>query len=72
MVYFKTRIELMVSVELRPEAAYGKDVVGDLVKCMYCTRDPAQGCEKTYLPCTDRDLVQEMSLQLLRVRSPSR
>ena len=31
-----------------PEAGHGKDVVGKLVKCMYGTRDAAQGWENTY------------------------
>ena len=35
-------------VELPPEAGYGKEYVGELDKCMYGTRDAAQGWELTY------------------------
>ena len=46
--YFNASIEREVFVELPPEAGRGKDVVGLLVKCMYGTRDAAQGWEGTY------------------------
>jgi hypothetical protein len=46
--YFNAFIAREVFVELPREAGYGKDVVGKLVKCMYGTRDAAQGWENAY------------------------
>ena len=46
--YFNATIEREVFVELPPEAGYGKGHVGRLVKCLYGTRDAAQGWEGTY------------------------
>ena len=46
--YFNAKISRKVFVELPPEAGYGKDFVGELDKCMYGTRDAAQGWEATY------------------------
>ena len=46
--YFNAFIEREVHVELPPEAGCAKNVVGKLVKCMYGTRDAAQGWEGTY------------------------
>ena len=44
--YFNAKISRKVFVELPPEAGYGKDFVGELDKCMYGTRDAAQGWER--------------------------
>jgi hypothetical protein len=46
--YFNAFIEREVYVELPTEAGCDKSVVGRLVKCMYGTRDAAQGWEGTY------------------------
>jgi hypothetical protein len=46
--YFNAFIEREVFVELPKEAGCGKGVIGRLVKCMYGTRDAAQGWEGTY------------------------
>jgi hypothetical protein len=46
--YFNAFIEREVYVELPKEAGCDKSVVGKLVKCMYGTRDAAQGWEGTY------------------------
>jgi hypothetical protein len=46
--YFNAVIDRKVFVELPPEAGYSKQHVGELVKCMYGTRDAAQGWERTY------------------------
>jgi hypothetical protein len=46
--YFNAYIEREVYVELPVEAGYGRNFVGRLVKCMYGTRDAAQGWEGTY------------------------
>jgi hypothetical protein len=46
--YFNAFIAREVFVELPREAGYGKEVVGRLVKCMYGTRDAAQGWEDAY------------------------
>ena len=46
--YFNAKIGRKVYVELPLEAGYGKDFVGELNKCMYGTRDAAQGWEATY------------------------
>jgi hypothetical protein len=46
--YFNAYIAREVYVELPREAGHGKDVVGKLVKCMYGTRDAAQGWEDAY------------------------
>ena len=46
--YFNAFITREVFVELPPEAGYGKNVIGKLVKCMYGTRDAAQGWEGAY------------------------
>lgn len=46
--YFNAYIRRKVYVELPPEAKKGQDVVGELVKCMYGTRDAAQGWEAAY------------------------
>ena len=37
-----------VFVRLLPEAGYSSKMVGELDKCLCCTRDPAQGWEGTY------------------------
>ena len=46
--YISAIIGRRVFVELPPEAGYGRGCVGELVKCMYGTRDAAQGWECTY------------------------
>ena len=46
--YFNARIERQVFVELPEELKVGKHFVGELRKCMYGTRDAAQGWEHTY------------------------
>jgi hypothetical protein len=46
--YFNAVIKRRVFVELPPEAGLGRGVVGELLKCMYGTRDAAQGWEQTY------------------------
>ena len=46
--YFNAPIGREVFVELPSEAGLARDVVGRLVKCMYGTRDAAQGWENTY------------------------
>ena len=46
--YFNAEAEREVYVELPPEAGYGRDSVGVLLKRMYGTRDAAQGWESTY------------------------
>ena len=46
--YFNAMIEREVFFELPPEAGYGRGHVGRLVKCLYGTRDAAQGWEGTY------------------------
>ena len=46
--YFNALIGREVFVELPSEAGLARDVVGRLVKCMYGTRDAAQGWENTY------------------------
>ncbi len=46
--YFNAEIKRSVFVKLPPEAGYGPDTVGELVKCLYGTRDAAQGWEDTY------------------------
>ncbi len=46
--YFNAVIKRRVFVELPPEAGRGRGVVGELQKCMYGTRDAAQGWEQTY------------------------
>jgi hypothetical protein len=53
--YFNALIGRLVHVELPPQAGYSKDLVGQLVKCMYGTRDAAQGWEHTY-----RQALEEM------------
>jgi hypothetical protein len=53
--YFNALIARLVHVELPPQAGYSKDLVGQLVKCMYGTRDAAQGWEHTY-----RQALEEM------------
>jgi len=54
--YFNAHIGRRVFVELPPEAGYGRGFVGELVKCMYGTRDAAQGWEKTYREAMVQDL----------------
>jgi hypothetical protein len=46
--YLNAYIEREVYVELPEEAGYGRNFVGRLVKCMYGTRDAAQGGEGSY------------------------
>jgi len=46
--YFNAEISREVFVELPPEAGYGRGCIGKLVKCLYGTRDAAQGWERTY------------------------
>ena len=46
--YFNAEIKRSVFVKLPPEAGYGADMAGELVKCLYGTRDAAQGWEDTY------------------------
>ena len=45
--YFNAKISRTIFVELPPEAGYGKGYVRKLDKCMYGTRDAAQGWERT-------------------------
>ena len=47
-VYFNAKIGRKVFVELPPESGYGNNFIGELDKCMYGTRDAAQGWESTY------------------------
>ncbi len=46
--YFNALICRLVHVEVPPQAGCSKDLVGQLVKCMYGTRDAAQGWQHTY------------------------
>ena len=46
--YFNANIGREVYVEMPPEAGMPKGTVGRLIKCMYGTRDAAQGWEATY------------------------
>ena len=46
--YFNANIGREVYVEMPPEAGVPKGTVGRLIKCMYGTRDAAQGWESTY------------------------
>ena len=46
--YFNAKIKRQVFVKLPPEAGYGPDMVAVLDKCLYGTRDAAQGWEATY------------------------
>ena len=57
--YFNAKIGRKVYVELPPEAGYGKNFIGELDKCMYATRDAAQGWELTYFAA----LVQELGFK---------
>ena len=46
--YFNAPIKRTVYVRLPPEAGFGPDMVAQLEKCLYGTRDAAQGWEATY------------------------
>ena len=45
--YLNAKIKRQVFVKLPPEVGYGPDMKGVLDKCLYCTRDTAQGWEAT-------------------------
>ena len=57
--YLNAQVGRRVNVELPPEAGYVKNFIGELDKCMYGTRDAAQGWELTCFAA----LVQELGFK---------
>ena len=83
--YFNAKIGRDAYVELPPEAGHGSEYLGQLVKCMYGTRDAAQGWEGTYRdgfkslgfrrgrssPCVFTHTTRKVKLAVLAVGSPA-